>query len=71
MIELSVALAYLLIGLALFFSFWRWCAIEGDNAGNNIVSLMLLFLWPVTLSALAFGAFMTWLLDSGEKVMKK
>lgn len=62
---------YFSVGLALFFAFWRWAAWDDDYSGNNVVSCMLLFLWPLTLLLLAFILLMCWLLDCGKKVMKK
>jgi hypothetical protein len=71
MIELLVVLAYFAIGIVLFFSFWRWCALEDDNTGNAVTSFMLLFFWPLTLGVLALCLAWVNLLVRGKEVMKK
>lgn len=71
MIELWIWVGYFAVGLALFFSFWRWLALEGDGAGNNWMSFSLLFLWPVVIPFIAAIALWCLLLKCGKKVMKK
>lgn len=71
MIGLIVTFVYLIIGVALFFAFWRFLAMEDDDFGNKFVSLMLLFFWPVTITFVVIFTIISGLLDAGKKVMKK
>jgi len=63
-------IGYFAIGTALFFAFWRWIALEGDEAGNNFTSLALLFIWPAAIATIGICLLICFLLDCGKKVMK-
>lgn len=69
MIALFVV-GYFAIGIALFFGFWRWVAMEGDEEGNNLMSLSLLFIWPVAIGTIGILLIIDFILGCGRKVMK-
>lgn len=66
-----LVIGYFATGIALFFGFWRWVADGDDDVGDQFMSLMLLFLWPGTLTFIGFVLSMGIILDLGKKVMKK
>lgn len=69
--EALIVIGYFIIGLVLFFSFWRWGALEGDDVGNKTMSFLFLLFWPVTIVFMVI--FVAWfeLVNCGKRVMKK